>query len=203
MKDFKELKPSDLIDFLLKQNPDQGLDIMKAGCVVELGKQEEIFEKYKIPTLKDIGLYFYLGIGIWCVIGYLFGVNFSKLCVNFYELCVNFSNPNLYLGNMNWNWYVSQLGLIFILFFKYSLEKIIQFKIDILISCENSIIHLREILNNNTDKEFVKDYVNFDNSWQRVYLNGLMVPISDMLYEIWFRFHWVKVIWMKIRLKIS
>jgi len=203
VKDFKELKPSDLIDFLLKQNPDQGLDIMKAGCVVELGKQEEIFEKYKIPTLKDIGLYFYLGIGIWCVIGYLFGVNFSKLCVNFYELCVNFSNPNLYLGNMNWNWYVSQLGLIFILFFKYSLEKIIQFKIDILISCENSIIHLREILNNNTDKEFVKDYVNFDNSWQRVYLNGLMVPISDMLYEIWFRFHWVKVIWMKIRLKIS
>ena len=187
MKDFKELKPSDLIDFLLIQNPDQGLDIMKAGCVVELGKQEEIYEKYKIPTLKDIGLYFYLGMGLMIVIGYLFGVNFS----------------NLYLGNVNWYWYVSQLGLIFILFFKYSLEKVIQFKIDILITCEEYIKHLKKILNNNTDKEFVKEYVDFDNSWQRVYLNGLMVPISDMLYEIWFRFHWVKVIWLKIRLKIS
>ena len=192
MNDLRELKPSDLIDFLLIQNPDQGLDIMKAGCVVELGKQEEIFEKYKIPTLKDIGLYFYLGMGLWGVIGYLFGVNLFG---------VNFSN--LYLGYLNWNWYVSQLGLIFILFFKYSLEKVIQFKIDILITCEEYIKHLKKILNNNTDKEFVKEYVDFDNSWQRVYLNGLMVPISDMLYEIWFRFHWVKVIWMKIRLKIS
>lgn len=202
MNDLRELKPSDLIDFLLIQNPDQGLDIMKAGCVVELGKQEEIFEKYKIPTLKDIGLYFYLGMGLMIVIGYLFGVNFSNLYLHFSNL--HFSN--LYLGNvnwMNWNWYVSQLGLIFILFFKYSLEKVIQFKIDILITCEEYIKHLKKILNNNTDKEFVKEYVDFDNSWQRVYLNGLMVPISDMLYEIWFRFHWVKVIWLKIRLKIS
>jgi hypothetical protein len=93
--------------------------------------------------------------------------------------------------------------LIFILFFKYSLEKVIQFKIDILITCEEYIKHLKEILNNNTDKEFVKEYVDFDNSWQRVYLNGLMVSISDMLYEIWFRFHWIKIIWLKIRLKIS
>jgi hypothetical protein len=192
VKDLRELKPSDLIDFILMQNPDQRLDIMKTGCVVELGKQEEIFEKYKNPTLKDIGLYFYLGVGLMIVIGYLFGVNFSNLY--FYYLN---------LENVNWNWYVSQLGLIFILFFKYSLEKVIQFKIDILITCEEYIKHLKEILNNNTDKEFVKEYVDFDNSWQRVYLNGLMLPISDMLYEIWFRFHWVKVIWLKIRLKIS
>jgi hypothetical protein len=192
VKDLRELKPSDLIDFILMQNPDQRLDIMKTGCVVELGKQEEIFEKYKNPTLKDIGLYFYLGVGLMIVIGYLFGVNFSNLY--FYYLN---------LENVNWNWYVSQLGLIFILFFKYSLEKVIQFKIDILITCEEYIKHLKEILNNNTDKEFVKEYVDFDNSWQRVYLNGLMVSISDMLYEIWFRFHWIKIIWLKIRLKIS
>jgi len=178
-----EIKPSELIEFMIKQSPNESLEVIKSGCVSEMRKQEDAFNNNKKTLLEEMTMYWVMEIILAFIIGYVYGNNLN----------------NLFKGNINKYYYLSQFVLILVIIFQYSVYKMRMFKQMVYTDCEKSFEVLNSLLKNNTDIEYIKSYVDFDKAWTYVYENGIMVPISDMLFEIWFRFHWVK--WILIKMK--
>jgi hypothetical protein len=178
-----DFKPSDLIEHLVKQSGGASLDVMKRGCIDELDKQERIFDSYKPTIVNDLIIYSIVYNILWGIIGYVGYINFY----------------NLYLDKVNGYYYISQFLLIFLIIINYSIYNILKYKSNIIMDCEKCIKNVRGYLLTKTDLEFIKIYVDFDNLWQMIFFNGLLIPIPDMLYELWFRFHWVKIVRIKVR----